>query len=171
MTEIMMIEDDLQITELLRRFLERFGMRVNGFAAPADALRSLRIDHYDLIILDLSLPQMDGLEVCKTIRASYTTPIIISSARSDLADKVAALELGADDYLPKPYEPRELVARIQTVLRRYRKTLQPSAGSEPFFVDEQKMPILKEGRQLELTLAEYEILRLLILKRGTVVSR
>jgi two-component system OmpR family response regulator len=165
-----MIEDDLEITELLSRFLAKYNMHVNGIQTPSSALNALKIDHYDLIILDLSLPEIDGLELCKIIRKSYDTPIIISTARGDLSDKVMGLELGADDYLPKPYEPRELVARIQTVLRRY-KTVESIHKDGDFSIDEDKMQIKKDDEILELTLAEYEILSLFIKKIGIVISR
>jgi two-component system OmpR family response regulator len=165
-----MIEDDLEITELLSRFLAQYNMHVNGIQTPSSALNALKIDHYDLIILDLSLPEIDGLELCKIIRKSYDTPIIISTARGDLSDKVMGLELGADDYLPKPYEPRELVARIQTVLRRY-KTVESIHKDGDFSIDEDKMQIKKDDEILELTLAEYEILSLFIKKIGIVISR
>lgn len=170
MIEILMIEDDLEITELLSRFLAQYNMNVNGVQTPTHALNTLKIDHYDLIILDLSLPELDGLELCKMIRKSYDIPIIISTARGDLSDKVMGLEYGADDYLPKPYEPRELVARIQTVLRRY-NTVKLIHNDGNFSVNEDKMIITKEGQTLDLTLAEYEILRLFIQKSGIVISR
>ncbi|MCH9812584.1 MAG: response regulator transcription factor [Epsilonproteobacteria bacterium] len=169
MTQILLIEDDPEITELLSRFLSQYNLEINGVETPSSALNSLKIDHYDLIILDLSLPEMDGMELCKLIRKEYDTPIIISSARSDLGDKVMGLELGADDYLPKPYEPRELVARIQTVLRRYKKIESTDQGS--FIINEEKMQITHDETVLDLTLAEYEILRLFILKKGMVISR
>jgi len=170
MIEILMIEDELEITELLSRFLAQYNMNVHGVQTPTSALNALKMDHYDLIILDLSLPEIDGLELCKIIRKSYDTPIIISTARGDLSDKVKGLEFGADDYLPKPYEPRELVARIQTVLRRY-KTVESIHRDGDFSIDEDKMQIAKEDRVLELTLAEYEILRLFIQNSGSVISR
>jgi len=170
MINILMIEDDLEITELLSRFLEQYNMHINGVQTPSSALNLLKIDYYDLIILDLSLPEMDGLELCKQIRASYDIPIIISTARGDLSDKVMGLELGADDYLPKPYEPRELVARIQTVLRRYKK-VELTPHDENYQIDEDKMLIKKDQEILDLTLAEYEILSLFIKKRSIVISR
>jgi len=114
------------------------------------------------------LPDMDGLEVCKRLREYCDLPIIISSARSDLNDKVIGLELGADDYLPKPYEPRELVARIQSLLRRINgKTIQ--ASSDTFRIDENG--IYKEGELLPLTRAEFELLSLLIKHRRQIISR
>ncbi|WP_457595796.1 response regulator [Hydrogenimonas sp.] len=169
MINILMIEDDLDISILLSKYLSQYGMKVESVETPKAALNALELDHYDLIILDLTLPQMDGLELCKLIRKDHDIPIIISSARSDLTDKIIGLEYGADDYLPKPYEPRELVARIQTVLRRYRPTLQ--AENSDFRLDEAKMQIFYKGERLDLTTAEYEILRLFLLNPGTVLSR
>ncbi|BDY13337.1 response regulator transcription factor [Hydrogenimonas cancrithermarum] len=169
MINILMIEDDIDISSLLAKFLAQYGMNVQCVETPKAALNALQLDQYDLIILDLTLPQMDGLELCKLIRKDYDIPIIISSARSDLTDKIIGLEYGADDYLPKPYEPRELVARIQTVLRRYRPTLR-NEGSD-FELNEGKMQIRFKGELLDLTTAEYEILRLLLLNAGTVLSR
>lgn len=168
MTKILLIEDDLEISDLLGQYLGRFGMEVIAYAHPQAALNSLSIESYDLVLLDLTLPDIDGLDVCRLLRQRSDIPIIISSARSDLSYKVVALELGADDYLPKPYEPRELVARIQSLLRRISgKTIQ--ASSEMFRVDE--TGIYKDGQLLPLTRAEFEVLALLIKHRQQIVTR
>lgn len=169
MIEVLLIEDDQEIVDILSSYLPKYGMKVIGYNNPLSALESLKIDNYDIIILDLSLPEMDGLEVCKIISKKYNIPIIISTARSDVSDRVVGLELGADDYLPKPYDIRELVARIQSVLRRT-KGLQSNTDSS-FNVNEENMTITKESILLDLTLAEYEILKLFLDKKQMVLSR
>lgn len=123
MLKVLMIEDDRELAELLTQYLSKFNINVKNFETPSKAIKELEKnpDKYNLIILDLSLPEMDGIEVCKKIVKEHNIPIIISSARSDDTDKIIALEIGADDYLAKPYNPRELVARIQAVLRRKEK--------------------------------------------------
>jgi len=168
--KIIMIEDDEDITNLLTQNLERYNMKVTGFELPLEALDHLETNKYDLLILDLSLPQMDGMEVFKNVRKQSDMPVIISSARSDLNDKVNALELGADDYLPKPYDPRELVARIKTVLRRKKGTSDAKAIGL-FSVDEEQMQISFKESPLQLTPAEYSILLLMIQNANKVVSR
>ena len=168
--KIIMIEDDEDITNLLTQNLERYNMKVTGFELPLEALDHLETNKYDLLILDLSLPQMDGMEVFKNVRKQSDMPVIISSARSDLNDKVNALELGADDYLPKPYDPRELVARIKTVLRRKKGTSDAKAIGL-FNVDEEQMQISFKESPLQLTPAEYSILLLMIQNANKVVSR
>ncbi len=122
MTNILMIEDDLELAEILTEYLEQFDIQVTTAEDPFIGLSTLSMQNFDLIILDLTLPGIDGLEVCKEIRKKHTTPIIISSARHDITDKVTALDNGADDYLPKPYNPMELQARIKSLLRRNQQT-------------------------------------------------
>lgn len=169
MIQILMVEDDIEISQLLVKFLKTYGMDVNAVSTPTAGMNALEMDQYDLIILDLTLPEMDGLELCKKLRDRTNIPIIISSARSDTMDKIMGLEYGADDYLPKPYEPRELVARIQSVMRRYRPS--QSTNCKDFQLDESKMQITFHEKPLDLTTAEYEMLRLMILNQGTVLSR
>lgn len=169
MLQALMVEDDPDITTLLINYLKHYGISLNAVSTPSAGLDLLENDHFDLIILDLTLPQMDGLELCKTIRAKTDIPIIISSARSDINDKLIGLEYGADDYLPKPYEPRELIARIKSVLRRYRPALEKK--NKPFILHTNEQIITFNASPLSLTRAEYEILSLFILHPNQTLSR
>ncbi len=169
MLQALMVEDDPDITTLLVNYLKHYGIVLNAVSTPSAGLNLLENDHFDLIILDLTLPQMDGLELCRAIRAKTDIPIIISSARSDINDKVIGLEYGADDYLPKPYEPRELIARIKSVLRRYRPNMEKKNKS--FILNEGEQTIHYNGDILALTRAEYEILSLFILHPNQTLSR
>ena len=167
-----MVEDDAELAEVLTQYLKKFNINVTNYEEPFLALSALKMNQYDLVILDLTLPGMDGLDVCKKILENHDLPIIISSARSDITDKVSALQLGADDYLPKPYDPRELEVRIKTILRRYTTT--PKDEKEPskhFALDDDKKEITKDGQFIKLTAAEYEVLSLLLKREGFVVSR
>ena len=120
MINVLMIEDDPEFAQILSEYLSDFNIKVTNFEDPYLGL-SAGVKNFDLLILDLTLPGMDGLEVCKEIRSKYNIPIIISSARSDISDKVVGLQLGADDYLPKPYDPKEMYARIMSLIRRYKR--------------------------------------------------
>lgn len=172
MKKILMIEDDLELAEILTEYLEKLDFEVKTEDDPFKAVSILKLEPFDLVILDLTLPGMDGLEVCEAIRERQDIPIIISSARSDLTDKVKALELGADDYLPKPYDPRELEARIYSVLRRYAaKTEAREDSKSDFKCDLSSMNISYKGRNIDLTNAEFGILSYMIQKQGLVVSR
>jgi two-component system OmpR family response regulator len=173
MINVAMVEDDIQLAEMLTEYLSSFNINVTNYEDPYLGLSGIAINNYDLIILDLTLPGMDGLEVCKEIIKKHDTPIIISSARSDITDKVTALELGADDYLPKPYEPRELEIRIKTILRRFNKS---NIKNEPkakklFVYDEERKTIFKNTQELKLTPAEFEVLALFIKRESFVISR
>ncbi|OHE09702.1 MAG: DNA-binding response regulator [Sulfurimonas sp. RIFOXYD12_FULL_33_39] len=174
MIKIAMIEDDTELADVLTQYLAKYNIEITNYEDPYLALSAISLNSYDLIILDLTLPGMDGLEVCKKLLLKHNIPIIISSARSDITDKVIALELGADDYLPKPYDPRELEVRIKTILRRCSKELEllkPEIKKEIFSLDEKKQEIMQDGKSIRLTAAEYEILSLMIKRRGFVVSR
>jgi two-component system OmpR family response regulator len=170
---LLMIEDDVELALILTDFLKRYNIRVDSYEDPYLGLSALSLKKYDLLILDLSLPGMDGLEICKEVRAKNDIPIIISSARSDLEDKIIGLELGADDYLPKPYEPKELYARIMSVLRRYKKShnVHEETLTCKLVLKEESHLIFFENEPLSLTPAEYEVLSHLIKKNNCVVSR
>lgn len=170
-TRVLLVEDDEQMADLLIRFLKAHALHVAHVTRPSQALAILAVELFDLIVLDLSLPEMDGLVLCSKIRETSDVHIIISSARSDLDDKLTGLENGADDYLPKPYDPRELLARIKTVLRRDTRSDEPESPPSRFRIDEASTQVFFDGQALRLTLAEYEILRLLIRKSNRTISR
>ena len=173
MIKIAMIEDDLELAEILTQYLKQFNIEVTNYEEPYLALSSLKLNKYDLIILDLTLPGMDGLDVCKILVKDFDIPIIISSARSDITDKVTALQLGADDYLPKPYDPRELEVRIKTILRRFNHSnIQEDEQKEKMFMlNEEKKEITKNCKYVKLTAGEFEVLSLLVKREGFVISR
>ena len=167
-----MVEDDLELAEVLTQYLKQYNIEVTNYEEPFLALSSLKVNKYDLIILDLTLPGMDGLDVCKIIVKDFNIPIIISSARSDITDKVTALQLGADDYLPKPYDPRELEVRIKTILRRFNNNEEEKDKKEKLFIlNSEKKEITKGGKYIKLTAAEYEVLSLMLKREGFVISR
>ena len=172
MINVLMIEDDTEFAEILSEYLAKYNIKITNYEDPYLGL-SAGVKKYDLLILDLTLPGMDGLEVCKEIVAKYDIPIIISSARSDISDKVVGLQIGADDYLPKPYDPKEMVARIQSLIRRYKKTAEDEKQSSQsvFLVDEKRHEIFFIGKALGLTPAEYEILSYMIRQNGFSISR
>jgi two-component system, OmpR family, response regulator len=168
---LLLIEDDVQMAELLQRFLQQQEMQVVHVTRPSQGMGILKEERVDLVVLDLSLPEMDGLMLCRKIREVSNVPIIISSARTDLDDKLTGLDNGADDYLPKPYDPRELTARIKTVLRRKGVTREESEHPSRFRIDEASTQIYFDGEALKLTLAEYEILKLLLRRPNCTISR
>lgn len=172
MTNILMIEDDLELAEILTEYLEQYEFKVTTAEDPYLGISTLNTGNFDLLILDLTLPGIDGLDVCQEIRKNHNIPIIISSARHDINDKVTALDNGADDYLPKPYNPRELLARINSLLRRKNTILQsPKEEQSDLILNEEQMSIKHKNNPLTLTAAEYGILSYLMKKSGGVVSR
>lgn len=174
-TTILVIDDDRKLNELLTSYLGQFGMEVLTTEDPDEGMAIFRKRAPALVILDVMLPNRDGFTVCREIRQESAVPIIMLTARGDLPDRVAGLELGADDYLPKPFEPRELVARIQTVLRRARdarsvvKTHRVRA--EALTVDLRSRTAWLNGAPLELTTTEFEILALFLQESGAALSR
>jgi two-component system OmpR family response regulator len=161
-----MIEDDGEIAELLSLYLNQFGFQLENFQDPIDGVEEVKKGSYQLLILDLSLPNLDGIEVLQKIRKFSDIPIIISSARGSVTDKVKGLQLGADDYLPKPYEPIELVARVNAILKRSGKV-----EKSVFRVDGERLEIYQKGEILNLTRAEFEVLKALLESDGKVLSR
>jgi len=172
MINILMIEDDPEFAELLSEYLAQFDIKVTNYEDPFLGL-SAGVKKFDLVILDLTLPGMDGLEVCEELVRKYDIPVIISSARSDINDKVQSFELGAYDYLPKPYDPKEMYARIMAILNRVNKGEGKSGAANTPKSDFEIRgdTIYYKGEALNLTPAEFEVLSLLVKNQGITQSR
>ena len=169
---ILIIDDDAKLNQLLIGFLSDFGFKVAAATHPEEGLKRINHEAPDLVILDVMLPGMTGFEVCKKIRESRSVPIIMLTARGEVTDKIVGLELGADDYLPKPFEPRELVARIQSVLRRARGADQAQVKRfGRLEIDFTKRGVKLDGAAVELTTNEFAVLSLLVKNKGKVLSR
>jgi two-component system, OmpR family, response regulator len=175
MQRILLIDDDEHLAAPLAAYFARFDLMLDSATYPADGLAKLQGTAYDAAILDVMLPAMDGFALCREIRKTSDIPIIMLTARGDVMDRVVGLELGADDYLPKPFEPRELVARLQTILRRQRSAAAPAAGKRLVFdglaMDIDSRDVLRHGQRLDLTGTEFELLALLASAPGKVFSR
>jgi two-component system, OmpR family, response regulator len=171
-TKILMIDDDAQLALPLAQYFQRFDLLLDSALRPSDGLRMLQTGHYSAAILDVMLPEMDGFELCRTIRKTSDIPLIMLTARGDVMDRVVGLELGADDYLPKPFEPRELVARIQTILRRQVSIKTPLLISfDGLTINLSTHEVARQNEIIELTGTEYELLILLAKEPGKVFSR
>ncbi|WP_371439288.1 response regulator transcription factor [Polaromonas sp.] len=175
MPRILLIDDDEHLAAPLATYLARFGLVLDSALRPGQGLALLRTGAYDAAILDVMLPEMDGFALCREIRRESDIPVIMLTARGDVMDRVVGLELGADDYLPKPFEPRELVARLQTILRRQRAAPVPAQGQRRVFqglvVDLETREVLRQGERVELTGTEFELLALLAAEPGKVFGR
>lgn len=173
MEKILIIDDDIQLSDLIKEFLDSFNYEIHAKYTPEDGLAFLSETGADLVILDIMLPGMDGFQVLRKIREDSTVPVIMLTARGEVTDRIVGLELGADDYLPKPFEPRELLARIQSILRRSQ-----SPGSmvdiiefEFLTIDKLKQEVLLEGEVVHLSTTEYEALLLFAENPGQVLDR
>jgi DNA-binding response OmpR family regulator len=173
---VLLVEDERDIADLVRYHVEQAGMRFLHAADGGTALRLARAELPDVALLDLMLPGLDGLEVCRQLRRDAATrrlPIIMLTARGEEVDRVVGLELGADDYVVKPFSPRELVARIRAVLRRVEGAEPPSMGRSTgdLHVDEARHAVTVGGRPVELTAKEFGLLAALMRADGRVLSR
>ncbi|MBI3492840.1 MAG: response regulator transcription factor [Acidobacteria bacterium] len=169
---VLLIDDDEKLNALLVEYLGRFNVGVRAVVHPDEGLHALRVDPPDIVILDVMLPDMDGFAVCRKVRESSRVPIIMLTARGDVADRIVGLELGADDYLPKPFEPRELLARMQAVLRRGATVVsEERIRVGPLEVNWTTSSARLNGQLLSLTPAEFELLGMLVRNRGRVLSR
>src|SRR5262245_36342025 len=173
MTTILVVDDEPKIAQLARDYLEHAGFRVVTASDARAALRSAGRERPDLIVLDLRLPDMDGLDVTRTLRKTSTVPIIMLTARDDESDKLVGLEVGADDYMTKPFSPKELVARVRAVLRR--GALAQSGGESlrvgELVIDQGRMHASVAGQAVDLTATEFQLLMFLARSPGRVFTR
>jgi two-component system, OmpR family, response regulator len=173
MTKVLLIDDDAQLGEPLATYLMRYDIILQQSLSPIQALEQLRKESFDAVILDIMMPEMDGFECCKHIRQESLVPILMLTARGELTDRVVGLELGADDYLSKPFEPRELVARLQAIIRRSpaTKTNPTTLEFEHLSIDLVKRSVLADKKLVDLTGSEFDLLCLLAKSPGKVFSR
>ena len=169
MIKALLIDDDLKLAKLLENYLSKFTIRLTSISDPLQAMDAMKHHNPEVIILDVMMPDMNGFDVCRLIRKKYSVPIIMLSARGEPNDKIQGLELGADDYLAKPFEPRELVARITSLIRRApdKRNLEDSI----FEVDDLHLEIKMQGKVLDLTTKEYDLLSLFINNPGVLFTR
>ncbi|MCP4757341.1 MAG: response regulator transcription factor [Proteobacteria bacterium] len=169
---ILIIDDDEKLNELLRDYLTKYGYHVMTALHPEKGIALWRERNPQMVILDIMLPDMDGFEVCKIIRRESLVPIVMLTARGEVTDRVVGLELGADDYLGKPFEARELVARIQSVLRRSRDTSSSSTlHFQDLSINLENHEVMVNGDFIQLTSTEFELLTLFVKNPGKVLSR
>jgi DNA-binding response OmpR family regulator len=173
MATVLVVDDELRITRLVRDYLHQAGFGVVEASDGPGALKAAREHALDLVVLDLGLPGLDGLDVTRRLRAESNVPIIIVTARTEESDRIVGLELGADDYVTKPFSPRELVARIRAVLRRVGMQVDESAVLHvgPVTVDQPKMRVTVDDDEVDLTPTEFQIVATLAAQPGRVFTR
>lgn len=174
-TRLLMIEDDRALAEMVATYLEKAGMTLDRRESAEAGLAAALQGGYDAVVLDLMLPDGDGLEICRAIRARSDVPILMLTARGEEADRIVGLEIGADDYLPKPFNPRELLARLRAILRR-RAAAGPTAAGETLrfgrlVIDRAARRVLVDGAERALTGHQFDILSALAESAGRVLSR
>ncbi|PLX69078.1 MAG: DNA-binding response regulator [Denitrovibrio sp.] len=173
---ILLIDDDIELCELLAEYLATEGYEIRAIHNGAEGADTVLAEDFDLIILDVMLPGMGGFDVLKTIRTHKKTPILMLTAKGDDIDKILGLEMGADDYMPKPYNPRELLARIKAILRRTKTKQDSSSKPEKitignFQLDLGQLTVQYKGNTIPLTVVEFNILELMVENIGKVVTR
>ncbi len=172
-TKVLIIDDDRKHSELLQAYFKRFGINLVCAYDSVEGFKKLNREEPDLLLLDIMLPGKDGFEICREVRKMSNIPIIMLTARGDVIDRVSGLELGADDYIGKPFEPRELVARVQAILRRAELT-GSSVGElsfEGLTIDTETRSVRVDDEPVELTSMEYELLLILARRHGRKLSR
>jgi len=175
MYTVLLIDDDERLGELLKEYLSRYDLTLISEIYPKAGLQRLKNADIDLVILDIMLPEMDGFEVCRTIRKSSDIPILMLTARGEVMDRIVGLEIGADDYLSKPFEPREVVARIHNILKRTKSdkaTKKPDILQFPDFkIDKFKRIVTIKQQTIELTTKEYALLLLFAESPNKIFTR
>lgn len=170
---VLLIDDDEEVVEMVTKYLSESGLTVSSATTPSKGLEALRGRRPSLVVLDVMLPEKSGLDLCKEIRKDSRVPILMLTARGEVVDRVIGLELGADDYLAKPFEPRELLARIHSILRRTEG--QPLEVTELRFpeleIDARKRTVIASGKRVEISTTEFEALLYLARRPGEVISR
>lgn len=169
MIKALLIDDDLKLAELLENYLKKSDIKIDTISDPLDTLQAIRKHNPEVIVLDVMMPKMDGFKVCQQIRKDYSLPIIMLSARGEPNDKIQGLESGADDYLAKPFEPRELVARIMSLIRRI--PTKTKGKDSVFEIDDLHLEIKMNGSILDLTTKEYDLLSMFINNPGITFTR
>lgn len=170
--KLLLIDDDEDLARSLKEYLAQFEFEMASETDPLRGIERILSEAFDLVILDIMLPQIDGFETCRRIRKYSDIPIIMLTARGDVMDRVVGLEMGADDYLPKPFEPRELIARIQNVLKRGRqKQSHQIYQVGELTIDLKRKLVENHGRSVDITAQEFELLSLLIQNQDKVFSR
>lgn len=173
MTKVLLIDDDRKHSELLQAYFKRFGINVLCAYDADEGFKQLSREEPDLLLLDVMLPGKDGFEICREVRKSSNIPIIMLTARGDVIDRVSGLEIGADDYVGKPFEPRELVARVQAMLRRAEQS-GATVGHlefEGLTIDTEMRSVSVDGKPVDLTSMEFELLLILARRQGRKLSR
>ena len=169
---ILIVEDDVNIRELLQLYLAQEGYRIETAQDGADGLRAFKRVHPDLVLLDLMMPVMDGTQMIRELRAFSNTPVIVLTAKGEVFDKVTLLELGADDYITKPFEMREVIARVRAVLRRFDQEVgEPKLVFDNLIIDKQSYDITVKGSKMEIPPKEIELLYFLASHSGRVFTR
>ena len=173
MTTILVVDDDNELTELLDEFLSEHKLKTKVFHNPMKALDYLQTSIPDLILLDIMMPEMDGFQLLRKIRETLDIPVIMLTAKGEVSDKVVGLELGADDYLAKPFEPRELLARIQSILRRVnsKNSMVDILNFESLDINKIKEEVILDGRTISLSTSEFEALLLFANNSNKVLDR
>lgn len=171
MPRILVVEDEVAIADTLLFALASEGFAAQRVALAGEALQLLRAGGFDLVILDVGLPDMTGFEACKQLRQFSAVPVMFLTARADEIDRVVGLEIGADDYVVKPFSPREVVARVRAILKRTAGAMAPANGKQDFHVDAAGLAILYRGQPLKLTALEFRLLQQLLMHPGQVQSR